>query len=77
MIRFYFFSFYWEKYGKNEWPFSHVGKEWVLSLVRKIAKDTQLILSEVEQLKLAYWVAVILNCTLRGHFIADGQFVEK
>lgn len=77
MIRFYFFSFYWEKYGKIEWPFSHVEKEWVLSLVRKIEKDIKLILSEIEQLKLAYWVAVILNRTLNGHFIADSQFVEK
>ncbi|WP_413518317.1 helix-turn-helix domain-containing protein [Carnobacterium maltaromaticum] len=77
MIRFYFFSFYWEKYGKIEWPFSHVEKKWVLSLVRKIEEDTQLSLSEIEQLKLAYWLAVILNRTLNSHFIADSQFVEQ
>ncbi|MDZ5760712.1 helix-turn-helix domain-containing protein [Carnobacterium maltaromaticum] len=60
-IRFYFYSFYWKNYDKIEWPFTHLKKEQAIEIIQKIEQSIQIYFTETEQLKLAYWIAIIVN----------------
>ncbi|MGO2962847.1 MAG: helix-turn-helix domain-containing protein [Carnobacterium maltaromaticum] len=77
IIRFYFYSFYWKNYGKVEWPFSHIKKEKSIEIVQRIEDSIQISFTKIEQLKLAYWIAIIMYRTWDQHFISSGFIAEN
>lgn len=77
VIRFFFYSFYWDNYGKIEWPFTHIKKEQSIEIVKSIEDSIQISFTKIEQLKLAYWIAVIVYRTWNQQFISSGFIVEN
>lgn len=77
VIRFFFYSFYWENYGKIEWPFTHIKKEQSIEIVKSIEDSIQISFTKIEQLKLAYWIAIIIYRTWNQQFISSGFIAEN
>lgn len=77
LIRTYLYFFFWDHYGKIEWPFQHLKKEQALEIVKKIAHTISISFTKAEQLKVAYWVAITMKRTKNQHYLSPIPIKEE